>query len=152
MSAARVHGRPRGGTGGPSAARLLDRLRDALRARLFLYREVLECELLDRHRFATQADARFAIFDFIEGWYNPRRRHSALDNLSPMMCEHTYATGKRSVASGSTITQGRRHLGYPLEGGAVRDMELRPQFTLHQTGATSGPSLSCQRATTRADA
>ena len=43
----------------------------------------LECELLDRQRFATQAEARGAIFDFIEGWYNPRRRHSALAYLSP---------------------------------------------------------------------
>ena len=33
----------------------------------------LECELLDRDRFHTQADARLAVFDFIEGWYNPRR-------------------------------------------------------------------------------
>jgi putative transposase len=66
----------------------------------------LECELLDRHRFRTQADARIAIFDFIEGWYNPRRRHSALDYLSPMVYERTHANGKRSVASGSTIAQG----------------------------------------------
>jgi len=43
----------------------------------------LECELLDRQRFAIQAEARGAIFDFIEGWYNPRRRHSALAYLSP---------------------------------------------------------------------
>jgi hypothetical protein len=32
----------------------------------------LECELLDRSRFETQAEAKMAIFDFIEGWYNPR--------------------------------------------------------------------------------
>jgi len=25
-----------------------------------------------------------AVFTFIEGWYNPRRRHSALDHLSPI--------------------------------------------------------------------
>jgi putative transposase len=47
----------------------------------------LECEFLDRQRFATQAEARLAVFDFIEGWYNPRRRHSALDYLSPMAYE-----------------------------------------------------------------
>ncbi|MBI4546256.1 MAG: hypothetical protein HY703_13750 [Gemmatimonadetes bacterium] len=35
-------------------------------------------------RFATQADARLAVFDFIEGWYDPRRRHSALAYLSPL--------------------------------------------------------------------
>ena len=38
----------------------------------------LECELLDRHRFATQAEARRAIFESIEGWYNPHRRHSRI--------------------------------------------------------------------------
>ena len=43
----------------------------------------LECELLDRQRFPTPAVARGAVFDFIEGWYNPRRRHSALAYLSP---------------------------------------------------------------------
>ncbi len=43
----------------------------------------LECELLDRRRFKTQAEARMAIFEFLEGWYNPRRRHSALGYLSP---------------------------------------------------------------------
>jgi putative transposase len=47
----------------------------------------LECELLDRQRFATQVQARLAIFDFIEGWYNPHRRHSALDYESPMRYE-----------------------------------------------------------------
>lgn len=44
----------------------------------------LECELLDRNRFRTQAEARMAVFDFIEGFYNPRRRHSSLGYLSPM--------------------------------------------------------------------
>lgn len=44
----------------------------------------LECELLDRRRFRTQAEARMAIFSFIEGWYNPHRRHSALGYLSPI--------------------------------------------------------------------
>jgi putative transposase len=43
----------------------------------------LECELLDRSTFHNQAEARQAVFQFIEGWYNPHRRHSALDYLSP---------------------------------------------------------------------
>jgi putative transposase len=47
----------------------------------------LECELLDRERFATPAQARLAVFDFIEGWYNPRRRHSSLEYLSPVAYE-----------------------------------------------------------------
>jgi putative transposase len=47
----------------------------------------LECELLDRRRFATPTQAHIAVFDFIEGWYNPHRRHSALDYESPLSYE-----------------------------------------------------------------
>jgi transposase InsO family protein len=47
----------------------------------------LECELLDRRRFKTQSEARIAIFEFIEGFYNPRRRHSSLGYLSPAAFE-----------------------------------------------------------------
>jgi putative transposase len=43
----------------------------------------LECELLDRRPMRSQAEARMAVFDYLEGWYNPHRRHSALGYLSP---------------------------------------------------------------------
>ena len=66
----------------------------------------LECELLDRHRFRTQVEARLAVFDFIEGWYNPRRRHSALDYVSPMIFERSNERDDRTVPSGATIDQG----------------------------------------------
>ncbi|MEM6973734.1 MAG: IS3 family transposase, partial [Pseudomonadota bacterium] len=41
-------------------------------------------ELLDRPKFATSAEPRMAVFEFIEGWYNPGRRHSALGYLAPI--------------------------------------------------------------------
>jgi putative transposase len=47
----------------------------------------LECELLDRRRFKSQVEARLAVFDFIEGFYNTRRIHSALDYRSPVEYE-----------------------------------------------------------------
>lgn len=47
------------------------------------FNATLECELLAMHRFKTHREASAAIFDFIEGWYNPHRRHSALGYLSP---------------------------------------------------------------------
>ena len=50
----------------------------------------LECELIDRHSFKTQADAKMAIFEFIEGWYNPHRRHSSLGQQSPLNYENNY--------------------------------------------------------------
>ena len=47
----------------------------------------LECELIDRRVFRTQAEARMAIFEYIEGWYNPHRRHSSLGYFSPLNFE-----------------------------------------------------------------
>jgi len=47
----------------------------------------LECELLERRRFASQAEARMACFGFIEGWYNPVRLHSGLGYRSPIAYE-----------------------------------------------------------------
>ena len=51
----------------------------------------VECELLDRRRFKSQAEAEMAVFDFIEGFYNPRRLHSALDYQSPIQYEEAQA-------------------------------------------------------------
>lgn len=56
----------------------------------------LECELLDREQFATRSEARMAVFDFIEGWYNRHRRHSALDYQSPMAYEEKHQLGVAS--------------------------------------------------------
>ncbi len=47
----------------------------------------LECELLDRSTFQTPASARTPVFEFIEGWYNRQRRHSALGYRSPLQFE-----------------------------------------------------------------
>jgi len=47
----------------------------------------LECELLDRSTFPNHTDARRALIDFIEGFYNTRRRHSALGYHSPVQFE-----------------------------------------------------------------
>ena len=59
----------------------------------------LECELLDRRRFRTQAEARIAVFEFIEGFHNPRRRHSAIGYLSPIEYERrAFDPGARQPA------------------------------------------------------
>lgn len=56
----------------------------------------LECEFLDRHVFRTRSQARTAIFDYIEEFYNTHRRHSAVDYLSPAEFEHE-ATRERAA-------------------------------------------------------
>jgi putative transposase len=58
----------------------------------------LECELLDRRKFPTKAEARMAVFQFIEGWYNPGRRHSALGYQSPINYERSTRTRLESVS------------------------------------------------------
>ena len=50
----------------------------------------LECELLDRTRFHDHHQAQREIFAYIEGWYNPHRRHQGLGYQSPMDFEKTY--------------------------------------------------------------
>ena len=59
----------------------------------------LECELLDRRSFRSTEEARHAVFEFIEGWYNPHRRHSALGQISPARFElaHTVPVSLRDV-------------------------------------------------------
>ena len=50
----------------------------------------LECELIERAALRSPAEARMAIFDFIEGWNNIRRRHSSIGYLSPIEFERRY--------------------------------------------------------------
>jgi putative transposase len=58
----------------------------------------LECELLERHRFVSQVEARMACFSFIEGFYNPTRRHSALGYRSPICYEQEMQTELQSAS------------------------------------------------------
>ena len=50
----------------------------------------LECELIDRRRFRSRSETRMAVFQFIEGFYNPSPRHSALGYLSPIEYERKH--------------------------------------------------------------
>jgi len=56
----------------------------------------LECELLDRRCFRTQAEGKLAVFEYMEGFYNPRRRHSSLGYRSPVAFERAMM-GQSSV-------------------------------------------------------
>jgi putative transposase len=54
----------------------------------------LECELLDRTSFVNREAARLAIFDYLECWYNPHRRHSALGMQAPLEFERRWRQGQ----------------------------------------------------------
>ena len=81
----------------------------------------LECELIDRYRFKTQAEARMAVFGFIEGWYNPRRRHSSLGYESPISFEENHAN--RSAACPKLLEPVGDQVGF----GAPRSLITHPQ-------------------------
>jgi transposase InsO family protein len=49
--------------------------------------KTIKIEMIWRTRFNTRADAHNAIARYIDGFYNPIRRHSALDYLSPVQFE-----------------------------------------------------------------
>lgn len=68
----------------PSTGSVGDALDNAMAEAFFAS---LECELIDRRSWRNPAEARMAVFSYIEGWYNPRRRHSALGYLSPATFE-----------------------------------------------------------------
>ncbi len=73
----------------------------------------LECELLDRSRFVGRSQAELAVFDFIEGFYNTRRRHSALGYLAPLTFEQT-------TDSGCSLNGRHPLLDPPPQGGGGR--------------------------------
>ena len=58
----------------------------------------LEREALNRRRFRSQAEARMAIFEWIEGWYNPHRRHSGLGYRSPVNYERAHHQARVRMA------------------------------------------------------
>jgi transposase InsO family protein len=52
----------------------------------------MQVELLDRRRWTTRLELSNAIFEFIEAFYNRRRRHSQLGNVSPIEFEQALLT------------------------------------------------------------
>jgi transposase InsO family protein len=57
----------------------------------------LKSEWTNWHKYQTLEQAALSVFEYIEGWYNSKRKHSALGYLSPMEYEKTLIT-KKSAA------------------------------------------------------
>ncbi len=53
--------------------------------------KTIKAELLWQMSWRTRRDAEIAIFEYINGFYNPRRRHSALGWKSPLAFERKVA-------------------------------------------------------------
>jgi putative transposase len=83
----------------------------------------LECELIDRQSWQTKTEARLALFSYIEGWYNPRRRHSALEYLSPMNFETKHALRQRAQHGLPTVGVCVAAATPPVHNPAFEDLE-----------------------------
>jgi transposase InsO family protein len=71
----------------------MDRVASSVDNRLMeSFWSTMQRELLDRHDWTTQAEPGPAIFEWIEGFYNPRRRHSGIGYLSPIEFENQHTT------------------------------------------------------------
>jgi putative transposase len=51
----------------------------------------LQTELLDRQTWVTREQLAQAIFEYVEAFYNPIRRHSSLEMLAPNDYEHRHS-------------------------------------------------------------
>jgi putative transposase len=79
----------------------------------------LECELLERHRFETREEASQAVFQFIEGWYNTKRRHSSIAYLSPIDYERKHSLGQHGLPTGPLAFRHRGAGGGPVGNPAT---------------------------------
>jgi putative transposase len=61
----------------------------------------MQRELLDQKTWQTPEQLACAIFEWIEAWYNPRRRHTALGMLAPVEYEHQQRTTLHTAAEGA---------------------------------------------------
>lgn len=60
--------------------------------------KTLKTEMVYHRKFETRAQAKLEIFDYIEVWYNRKRRHSALDYMTPVQVEKIMMNNKTEAA------------------------------------------------------
>ena len=96
----------------------------------------LQLELLDRRSWTTRAELASAIFEWIEGWYNPRRRHTSIGDL-PAGVEH-YGDGQ--APSGCSFWQRAQegHVFYATAGQVEDYRGAREGRTWCSSGGAHG--------------
>ena len=98
----------------------------------------LECELLDRNKFSTRAEAQQAVFDFVEGWYNLHRLHSSLDYDTPARYEKRYM---ERIAAEEKEKEKEKKIRSKRQ---CDTLEEHPEPTFAGTSAMSSATLSAK--------
>src|SRR5271157_1754679 len=122
----------------PSMGSVRDAYDDAMCESFFA---TLECELLDRRRFKTQAEARIAVFEFVEGFYNRRRRHSSIGYLSPIDYERLHAANPDAHQPAVVLAAVKDKPSGRPPSGAVLDRRCarRPHHRADRDGRMAPP-------------
>ena len=94
----------------------------------------LECELIDRRSWKSFAGARVAIFTWIEGRYNPRRRHSGIGQKSPIKSEKELQDKLPDIMPAAAELTSTGEL--KIQSNRVREMRVSP---------TPTPGIPCIR-------
>ena len=89
----------------------------------------LKKERIYRQSWPTRAQARAAVFEYIEGWYNPRRRHSTLGYLSPVEFERQHTELAQPALETSISANGS------VASTSPTDPDRLTTRHLHTTGA-----------------
>ena len=105
-------------------------------------------------RFKTQAEARNAVFDFIEGFYNPRRRHSSIGYLSPIDYErrhHAAAVNPDAHQPAVVLAAVKdKPSGRPQEGAVLdRRCARRPHHRAGRDGRMAPPGAEPKNGSTQ---
>jgi hypothetical protein len=107
-------------------------------------------ERIYRQSWATRAEARAAVFEYIEGWYNPRRRHSTLGYLSPAEYEQQHAKQLQAALESTPSSNGSLASITPTTPRRTSSIGLAPLANGQPQPETAiGPATgSAQAATT----
>ena len=112
----------------------------------------LECELLARCRFKTPLEARSAVFDYIEGFYNPRRRHSSIGYLSPIDFERRASSGVAGAHQPATVLAAVKDkpCGWPPKAAILdRRCARRPQHRAGRDRRMAPPGAELKNVSTQ---
>jgi len=88
----------------------------------------LKKERVYREKYAKRREAESRIFDYIEGFYNPRRMHSTLDYLSPNAYERDWnqAHAVTAAEAASTVVNPSEGKGFSMAGGHPPNCDTTP--------------------------
>ena len=93
----------------------------------------LECELIARRKWETKTRARMEIFTWIETWYNPRRRHSGLGQMSPINFEKLQQEKQQTATKTETPEPPASRPEHGLTTGCFAPVDKTPRVPVRGT-------------------